>query len=386
MQFLKTSLNQFVFFILLIFPVVLKASGLDLSDVSILLPLPTSTKDISLLPAISQKAEAGDLLPRKVYEQIPLLVQAPKEDIWKRLHLVGMRIDPYFVEGAAPLRGRPQIRMIWQPVIEVGGQVVTQDAALHSFYELSVDEMKDLLIALEALKSSGRTHAALGVHPVIEDEGLNGVYFNKLWSVIKKYTGEKRLSRVTFMQVNLPENIWTFGGFDIKNQILQPLLVARLGVNIQAFVNNMLQKPFSFRGGLFPEPRQTENLNLLTRDSSRLTSADEAEVISSVRAAIRFQNPNHFNPGNLDCVSCHIAQAVELWALREHPELNLKLRFQEEIYKSAFNLKNISPFQNNTNVLRAFGYFFNRPVVSQRAINETASVLQLIESGEWLKK
>lgn len=363
---------------------------LDLHDVSVLLPLPP-VDQLDLSPTPRTQAQFGELLPKSKYDMLPPILVENSEITWPRIRLVGFRVDPCFFEGATPLKCRPQVRMVWQPLVVrqferegvVQSYVAAQDAAIHSFYELNAEEFEVLLGKLISMKKKlGQAKdRPLLVHPTLAKEGLAGAYFKELWNVILAFTGENRLSRITFMQLSAAENMWTFGGFEVDAGKMIAMIVPRTRVTTQAFVNNTFPRPFWFKGGILPEPKEGDNFNILTRDSRKLTEQNEQEIIDAVGSAIRLENPNKHNAGTADCVSCHVAQPARIWSMRQYPWLMLDQVHHSEFYKFNRDLSNISPMQPHTNVVRAFGYFENRPIVSQRTINESAMVIDYLEKN-----
>ncbi len=359
--------------------------NLDLNDVSILLPLPGVTAWDSL-PKAQTIGGKGVLLPETHYKSIPPLLGVPTNAIlYSDFRVVAIRLDPCFHEGALPVRCKTQVRMVWQPLENRDEQTSTFDVSLHVFYELNEDEFKELLIQISQLKSSQTTtndFLPLTVNPFLKKDGLTGNYYKKLSQIILKYVGEKNLSRITFMQLQGNGVVWDFGGFDFKDGEATVIAIPRVNSRLQRFINTAtVPQPINFRGGMMPAPKSEENLNLLIRDSSQITAANEADIISAVRAAYRFENPSLHNPGTVDCVSCHVAQSVRIWSTRKFPEFNLESVNDKDTFKSDRNITNQSPLQLQTNVVRAFGYFMNRPAVSQRTINESADVIKYINEN-----
>ncbi|OFZ28282.1 MAG: hypothetical protein A2622_04055 [Bdellovibrionales bacterium RIFCSPHIGHO2_01_FULL_40_29] len=361
------------------------ATPLDLSDVSILFPLP-KVNQWEQLPKPATEAKKGLLLPQSYYQQIPSLVGVPtNEMLYDDLRVIGLRIDPCFFEGQGPVQCKQQIRMVMQPLEAVGDVTSTRDSSLHLFYELTPEEFKQLLqqiIQLKSQKSTVSERSPLTINPFIKNEGLDGQYFKDLMNIVYQYVGEKNLSRITFMQLMMNQMVWDFGGFDIKNGEMTSITIPRVNTKIQRFMNHAIKPaPVWFFGGIMPKPKQDENLNILVTDSSALGSQNESEIISATRAAFRFENPKIHNPGTVDCVSCHVAQPVRRWTVRQYPWLDLNKAMASETYTSNQNLNNFSPMQVHTNIIRAFGYFMNQPFVAQRTINESAEVLKYIETN-----
>lgn len=368
--------------ITLSFNVFAEESKLGLNDVSILLPLP-QMGDWNLLPKPDTMTNKGVLISREVFNKIPqLLAFAPNDDIYQAMHAVGIRIDPCFTEGHGPVRCQTQIRLVWQPLSNADTETSTFDASLHSFYQLTEIEFKSLITELKKLKSESGLNTndqePLGINPIIKSQGLKGDYYGKFIKIIYSYIGEGNFSRVTFMQLSMTGNVWVFGGFDLKNGELKPIFIPRIDSFKQTFRNSAAPRPIWFIGGITPEPTHPENLNALTRDSRKLAPQDEPAIIEAAKSAFKFENPKLHNPGTVDCVSCHVAQPAKTWAMRQYPWLQLDNVSRDVIYNSKMNIRNMSPMQIHTNIVRAFGYFMDMPFVAQRTINESAEVANYI--------
>lgn len=358
----------------------------DLNDVSVLLPLP-KMGDWNYMPSASTKAAKGVLLSKEVFELVPQLLQlATNEEVYSSLHAVGIRIDPCFAEGHGPIKCQTQIRMVWQPLSNEENDTSTFDASLHTFYQLTAEEFKSLVAELKKIKSDLNIQtdltAPLGVNPTIKKQGYTGEYYTRLINTIYKYVGESNFSRITFMQLNMGGDVWTFGGFDIVNGKLKTIQIPKIDFSKQIFRNGANPRPIWFIGGITPEPEDAENLNILTRDSRKLSPQDEEAIIAAAKAAFKFENPKLHNPGTVDCVSCHVAQPAKIWAQRQYPWLRLDQINREIIYANdQFNLRNMSPMQIHTNIVRAFGYFMDAPIVAQRTINESAEVANYLNQN-----
>lgn len=357
---------------------------LGLNDVSVLLPLP-QTEHWSLLPKPESSGGKGALLTREIFNQVPqLLAFASNDDIFSAMHVVGIRIDPCFTEGHGPVKCQTQIRLIWQPLSDSDTETSTFDASLHTFYQLTETEFKTLVDELKKLKATTGTtsnNEALGINPTIKSQGLNGAYYSQFIKIIYSFIGIENFSRVTFMQLSMTGNAWIFGGFDYKNSELQPIQIPRINAFKQTFKNSATPRPIWFIGGIVPEPTQSENFNILTRDSRKLAPQDEAAIIEAAKSAFKFENPKLHNPGTVDCVSCHVAQPAKIWAMRQYPWLQLDNLSRDITYSSQLNIRNMSPMQIHTNIVRSFGYFMNMPFVAQRTINESAEVVNYLNQN-----
>lgn len=361
-------------------PVFAQNAALTLNDVSILLPLPAK-EDWDLLPKSATEAKKGILLSKEVVASLPqLIAMAPNDQTYDFLRVVGIRIDPCFTEGRGPVKCQQQIRFVWQILSDMNDETSTFDASLHTFYSVTPDELQQLVSEIKSLKAELNINedplAPLGIHPVIQQQGLKGQYYLRLMTLIYKYVGQSNFTRITFMQLFMTGNIWEFGGFDVKDGELKVITIPRINSNTQQFVNSAKPAPTWFKGGLNPAPNDADNFNLLTKDSTKLSLQTEAEIVASTKAAFKFENPSLHNPGTLDCVSCHVAQAAKSFTLSKFPSLQLDQLSRDVIYTSGQNLQNVSPLQNQTNIIRAFGYFMESPFVAQRTINESAEVVQ----------
>ena len=363
------------------------ATNLDLNDVSILMPLPPVNQWSQLLDG-TRAGPKGPLLPLSYLKSLPqILGLATNEQIYPILHVVALRIDPCFSEGFTPSGCRPQIRMIWQPLAENDDTTTTFDASLHSFYELSRAEFGSLVQELSQLKAAQTStieSQALSINPYLKLNGLESPFAKKLFEIVLNHAGESNLSRITFMQLFLNGNIWQFGGVDISHQKdgqtrLSEIKIPGTDVTLQQFRNNAKPNPTYFSGGPSPIPNLNAEFSFLLFDSRAISlPQSEKEISDAVRAAYRIENPNLNNPGTVDCVSCHTAQAAKVWALTHFESLNLPAKNTDVIFNSDRNLNNISPSQDQTNNLRAFGYFLDQPISSQRTINESAEVVRQI--------
>jgi len=351
------------------------------NDVSILLPLPAHDQDPALFSPNTRGA-AGELLPARVLSLLPSLVTTVDPAmIVRHLKVVAIRIDPCF-PGSVPSHSQtcqPQIRMIWQPVFRNANGVLTVDAALHTFYDLTVPEFRQLMSAMVALKQSAGVSTRgrpLGVHPAIAVQGLRGRFWKGLAQIFLSASGEARLSRMTFMTLESPNQMWDFGGFDLtRGQGARPMVIPRVEARKQSFINT-LDPRLGFRGGARPEPQGGDTFNRMMASSQLLTPGDAQVLRESVDAIHRIENPRLHSPATIDCVSCHVAQPARLWAAGRFPQLGLDQ--SPHRFTSPMNLENRSPFKQFGNVVRAFGYQGNAVALSHRAIHESAAVAEAL--------
>lgn len=359
----------------------------DLNDVSYLMPLPKIIGPDNLL-RMKDEGRHGLLLPRQTLSVVPplspVMTSAEAEE---NLRVIAVRIDPCF-PLPTPLACQKQIRLVWQP-LEVGfrQQTSTVDAALHSFYVLTDAEFDELLSDLITWKnkfSPQNNKLPLQIHPAwknADDQSPALIEFN---SLVKKYAGFTKLTRVTSMVVRGAGDMWAFAGFEFKDNRLKLFMVPRLERQSQAFVNFAVPADHFERGMISPQPTGDDAFSKITTNSDRYqvgetTPEHEEDILKELRAMHRIENPHTFNPENMDCVSCHVALSARAWIEKNRFDLSLQPLADTFAYKNAhYNLENKSTNIHNTQSLRAFGYFGNDLAISQRVINESAAVADQI--------
>jgi hypothetical protein len=357
-------------------PIAALAGNWELNDVSILLPIPAGELDAGILrPETTGKG--GPLFPEKYRALLPRL--SPDLDpaaVAQDLKVVAVRIDPCFAFGC-----RKQVRMAWQPVIPGGVPMVAWDAAVHTFYDLSPAQFEALLEELQAARQGVGAKLEglpLSVHPVIAEEGLEGPYWTRLRKILLKHAGAGNLTRFTFMTTEAFETMWDFGGFDIVAGKARRMVIPRVGMRLQSFVDKSGSGP-GFWGGAKPASPAGDSLDILVTKSSALSAADAPKLKAAAAAIHRIENPRIHSPESMDCVSCHVAQPARAWAVAAFPQLGLGAG--PGLFTSAeFDLSNTSPLQGQSNVLRAFGYLGTQPAISRRVIHESAAVAEALNS------
>jgi hypothetical protein len=351
----------------------------DLNDVSYLLPLPTHIEDPNLL-RISAQGKGGELIPAGLIEYIPFLTpNIDKQGAREQLRLLAVRIDPCF-PLPTPQSCQKQIRFVWQPLEnDFDGNVRSVDAALHSFYVLSDKEFAALLKDLKIWKNKNGVqtdYLPLQTHPAWSHDGTASPALASFHKVILKYAGASNLTRVTAMLLRRGGLMWTFIGYDVVGDQLTPFDIPRLqGKQAQGFINLAFPPDKFSNGGISPFPRGDDIVNTLVMGSDLLGAKDEDVIRNESRAAFRIENPQVFNPENMDCATCPVAQPAIHWVLNNQPQLKVDQIWDADIYKNLkYDLRNPSPGVANTQRIRGFGYFNNELAISQRVINESAEV------------
>lgn len=359
--------------------ITLNSYAIGLNDLSILVPLPRPAEFSSMISPFEVGSQ-GMVLSKPVFQRfIDLVPEHHNQEIWlNQLKVVAIRLDPCFIEGVGPIACSRQIRLVWQPVITEENALTTRDSSIHSFYEFSEEEFAQIM---NEWKSWSKTDlsTALNIHPILQKEGLKGNSWKALRSIILKYCGANKLIRMTSMNVMANEQLWIFTGFDVKKDgSSKEMIIPRVRTITQAITQSSFAFK-SFTGGMTPAPIDDEEFSTLVEDSYWFKkNFREHQVRKAFRAAIAFENPKLFNTGTLDCASCHLANMAHQWAEVNFPQYKWETEFSDVKYQSAFNISNVTKTEVRPNQFRIFGYFGKEPAISQRVINETAAVAELI--------
>ena len=361
-------MKHFLIFLFALAPAL--SHAFSMNDLTILLPLPT-VDDYSSLLSPQSHGDKGTLLPKEVYSRLPrLLPDEETSSLYKNmLRVIAIRLDPCFAEGSGPVRCKRQIRLVWQPLFESDGEMITRDAAIHTFYEFNESEWQQVLDSWKQISRTD-TQEPLQVHPTILAEGYTGTYWNTLKKVLLKNCGNKNLTRATAMNVMNGEQVWIFAGMDVTATELIPIQIPRIGRTAQGIIMGTANTD-EFTGSMRPPPTQDPELEALLQDS-RAMKLNERETKELIRRIYAYENPKLNNPGTLDCVSCHVAQSARQWAENTFAHWDWENDIQKFAYVASQNTANSSGMMFKANHFRALGYFQKQPMISQRVSNETA--------------
>jgi len=358
----------------------------NLNDVSYLMPLPEIAGTDSLLK-VGDIGAKGSILPKLVVDRIPpLLMTSGRDEVDAALRVVAIRIDPCFTQ-LSPERCEKQIRFVWQPIVQgTRPRAVAADTALHSFYVLTDLEFSELRIDLQAWKQKHRLQTEglpLQVLPILQNPTRNNQALKDLLSVFLKHTGLRNLTKVTAMVLRGGEDMWVFMQFDLIDGQLVSQPIPRLDNRpTQAFVNQVNPATSFGRVQVAPRPVSDDYFGTIVSSTETLTADHDPLIIKEMEILYRIENPRNFHANNMDCVSCHLAEPAKQWAQRARPHLNLQALWPQSMYQNArHNLQNSTAQLWSTHMLRGFGYFGNKPAISQRVINESAEVADQLILG-----
>jgi hypothetical protein len=285
------------------------------------------------------------------------------------LKVVAIRFDACFREAGSPCQ--KQIRFVWQPVEVKNGKATTYDGAVHSFHAFDDQTFAAILEELKALRL-GENPTTLTVHPALAREGY-GPRWEQLKRILTKYCQSRNFVRATMTTSNPRGTIWTFTGFDVKNGQLHRIQIPRVGTELQGFFTASRNAKGEFRAGMNPEPPGEEAfVSLLKNSEDAKTQMTDRSLISATKSALKAENPRLSDPGTLDCASCHTAHVIPLWSMK-----NFSWDWENSFASELFARLDPLATQEPVNVLRAFGYFEDRPVISRRMHNEAAETTAL---------
>jgi hypothetical protein len=350
-------------------------------DVSTIYPLPAAKSEFESMVRGGAVGTFGELIPSEAFSKLdgPLderslsgVAGKTGDEARTQLRLVGLRVDPCFGLAGAPSCPN-QLRLIFQGV-QFESEATVADGAVHVFYELPheglVRFVKQVLTLRE--QSGDFEKAKLGVHPILQKQGLSGEFATGLKNVILEHTGSSRVTRMTFFRrTNARQGTWVFGllnkaGATYERGAIFSLTAPRN--QKQTFTNE------SFGDNLQATPIETthpDNLSLLLNTASA-KSASEADRQKAFDAALRIENPVHHSPDTIDCVSCHVATTAS-----ESAATRFLLK---DVNKVGFEPKPVfaGPEKRTLDNLHAMSYLGRELGITQRTANETALVVQAV--------
>jgi hypothetical protein len=348
--------------------------GLDLNDVSWLLPLPAASQLDALL-SLDANGGRGPLLPRALYDTLPGLVAGEDPSaMYAKLRVVSIRIDPCF-PATATGGCIKQLRLVAQPLFISQLTTSTDDGTVHLFFDLSDADFADAtrtVWQLRALANGATTGQPLDVHPVMRAQGLRGTYATTLHAMVKRLCGAQNLSRLAFMRLVQHDVAWRFGAFNVVGGALVEDPIPRLNALTQQGVQEFGNTEFR-SGELQPAPSGDQLSVLLSESELRLT--DQRTFERAVTAALRIEHPARSNPKTADCGSCHTASRALSNARKERP-VDLSAHEDRYVANPRFDLRRVDAIGDDPRGMRAFGYFENLSAFSQRTINESAEVAE----------
>jgi len=368
------------------------AGDLQMNDLSVLLPLPTTQADLDHMLAPTAPAVGGELFPESIYDMGQQGID------YSSLRAVGFRLDPCFGQLGAIGDGtecKNQLRVVFQPVVvdTQDGETIAADAAIHAFYSITREQLLDAVDEIVAAREADHGDADLGPlapNPVIASEGLGGTLAQAYLAIVTKYAGQANLVQFTSLQIEAvagvdrivgPGEFWQFEANTVANGTVTPQNIPTLP---QTQSNMGLgAAPDPLQASFAPLSTSNDNINLIA-NFTMAQQATQAQRQASFDAALRVLNPHDNSPNTIDCATCHMAHpAVQLVG----QQLGLTSRgdanaFVPDASIPVADLEQTTQFTDSEMVLNihAFSYRETSPMINQRVINETAANLAYIAS------
>jgi len=346
-----------------------ESAQLGMNDVSILLPLPETAAS----PVIAKLlAFNRDLIPRDVFDR---LVTAPGDVINKydEFHAVAIRFDlcdrPTPGPCAAGDDGR--LRIVYQPIFDSMGKTQAFDVALHAFYRIPNYELDILVAHLRALAALEPTPITDPLH--VSTAVWNVEYADALRDLVNHHSHE--LTRLTlFAQNAFTASLnWAFRGEEMKGGQLTPITIPDIGQRQQRTILSGGDTTYS------TTPVADKPAGFATAiDSAAFGAASPAARMQALEAMAAIQNPMLHTAETVQCIGCHVT--TFLTARRAVVAGVDPTAVTNRFISQRFDLSTTGKSTTNDRSLRAFGYLFSEPMISQRVVNDTAQVLVEIDA------
>jgi hypothetical protein len=357
-------------------------------DVTVIYPLPMPGR-VNDLVSPSDAATAGPYLAASLFpDGVPDLdAVSPLPTIDERLHslrVVAVRFDPcpgVVAPGAAPAPAptrscEPEIRVVYQSILDDGSQLVARDGAVHAFYRLSTTDFGDVIGELRAVRRerAGEPEGILDRSPILQSEGLQGGYAQRLRSILERYATEKNAVRVTSFTrtagVREPQKgTWEFAIRERTNGVFANTKIATTQTKTQTLRTIVGGR---WDADITPAVTTADDVTRIFK-----VSTHEQEE-TAFRASVRVLNPRVHTSESIDCATCHLAPDVATFArvTRGFDDSKHEERFQSSypLGSASITEEEVIAFEN----MHLLSYLGRRLKVSSRVANETAAVLEAL--------
>lgn len=352
------------------------------TDVTVVYPLPPAN-DIGLMVWGNTLSNSyGRFVPQTAFAQIPMpLDPRPGSktrttgiSAWNELRLVGIRLDPCFgSRGEVPdAQCKNQVRLVFQGIHGVNTTSVGEDGAIHMLYELPRTELLTLTREIISLtdREGGYTPGPLGVHPILQRQGVWGSFAQGLKVLLRQYVGEDRAVRMTFFaRVDALQSAWRFGGFDHKPAGWERIQIPTTMTTEQELLGGF-PNAGELAGSTTTPGTSGDDVRLLINSTSA-NLANDAARRTAFGAALRIEHPAKHTPDTVDCLSCHVAMAAR--SLGE-TQYGLSAVGHPDRYTSTRDLRYTPPAEPSLENLHALSYLGTELGINQRTVNETAEI------------
>jgi hypothetical protein len=347
-----------------------ESRALGMNDVTMLLPLPSS-------PSAPVLMTIDGLVPAALYDRVAIQpgdVATPLEDF----HVVAVRFDlcDRGEPGECPAGADGRVRLVLQPLLPTSEAF---DLALHAFYPIPAAELGgvvDELRALAAIQDIPAT-AALAVHPAVARGDT--AYTDALRALVARYASEDRLMRLTlFAQNAFTASLnWAFRGVERHDlgAAFEDMVIPGIGVGQQRTI--LIGAAAAITYDTMPIADAPPGFGTAIY-AEQFAAASPAERTVALEALVAADNPMIHAANSVQCIACHTATFLteQRSAAAGVDPLAIAGRYTSD-YPLATTGGTSATSERS---LRALGYLFGEPMISQRVVNDTAQVLTEIEA------
>ncbi len=329
------------------FPTLPADARVALMDVALAWPLPPGTGPTSGAGFLGPILRCEDLL---VFE--PLTRTDTAETLCASLTVTAARLDPCFKEGGPGAVCQPQVRLVLQPVVD--GQA--RDASIHAFYDVPEREVVRAIARLTALRLERAIEGRrpLGVHPLLEDEGVRGV----VGDIVLDAVAAGHLAHFTQITVHGDDAAWTFE--------FRPFVDGAPGEGDARQQHVLSRSPTTITVSVTPAGDSDDDFSVLL-DEELAAAAPVAEQQAAYDRAARVENPGIHDPGTIDCARCHLAAAARAAATARSPLVD-----SPDAFVSATHDLTPGTVFSNPQFIHAFAWRHTDLAVNARVVNEAA--------------
>jgi hypothetical protein len=346
---------------------------LGMNDVTILLPLPADPAQ----PVLARLFDSNPALvdpfwfDAMVFTRRDLGAKDNTSFTRNSFHLVAVRFDlcDRIAPGPCPAGADGRLRLVAQPLVTAADSTVhALDVGVHLFYPIPAAELPAVIGELRDL-------AALRDQP---DGPLavttgDAAYLAQLRALVLRYAQWPQLVKFTAngQHQGAVGNSWLFRELDqtpdgasyvpalIPNANAYEQDALLQGGDITYVSEQITDRPPGFESSI---------------DGLRFMAESPEDQAAAVDAIAAMENPVLHDAFDTQCLGCHVGSYIGPYRAGE---LGIDIATSASWYHSARDLSVPAP---NTRHVRGLGYFDTEVVISQAAANETANVLDEIET------
>jgi hypothetical protein len=349
--------------------------ALGMNDVTILLPLPADATQPVLTGIFDQAVPLVEpaWFDAMVFTRRDLGSKGGEYFTANSFHVVAVRIDLCDRQalGPCPAGADGRLRLVAQPIVGEPNGVHALDIGIHLFYPIPAAELAGVIAELRALAElQDAPDGPLAVSTGASDPA----YLAKLRALVLRYADWHHLVRFTAngQHDGSVGNSWLFRELDQTadgtsyDQIVIP--------NAQAIQQNAL-----LQGGdvsyVSSEVTDVPAGLLAAIAGSTFAQLDGAGKAGAVDAIAAMENPTLHDAFDSQCLGCHVGTYIGAYRAGE---LAIDPATSPSWYHNAKHDLTVAP--TNARRVRGLGYFDTEVVISQRVANDTANVLDEIET------